>query len=265
MIFNSRKNGNKMVKWLAGILTSMLLVFPATAQEEIQIRDIEKGTGEEANVGETVVVHYTGWLMDGTKFDSSLDRGTPFSFTLGERRVIPGWEKGVEGMQVGGKRELIIPPEMGYGAQGAGGVIPPNATLKFEIELLEVKAKKFSDLNNEDLKGKLAAGTTVIDIRRPDEWQQTGVIPGSHLLTFFDANGNVNPAFGAELQKLVAGPSEEVVFICRTGRRSQVLSEYLSGQAGFTQVANVKDGILSWIDQGGEITQASMPENCWLC
>ncbi|WP_305987053.1 FKBP-type peptidyl-prolyl cis-trans isomerase [Roseibium sp. MMSF_3544] len=254
-----------MIKWLSTVLMTAILVFPAMAQDELQIRDIEKGTGEEANVGETVVVHYTGWLMDGTKFDSSVDRGTPFSFTLGERRVIPGWEKGVEGMQVGGKRELIIPPEMAYGSRGAGGVIPPDATLKFEIELLDVKGKKFSDIGNEELKAKLAAGATVIDIRRPDEWKQTGVIPGSHLVTFFDASGNVNPEFGAELQKLVASPADEVVFICRTGRRSQVLSEYLSGQAGFTNVVNVKDGIMSWIGDGEAVAAATLPENCWLC
>ncbi|POF29037.1 rhodanese-like domain-containing protein [Roseibium marinum] len=254
-----------MIRYLAILAFTLVFSVSASAQEELQIRDIEKGTGEEANVGETVVVHYTGWLMDGTKFDSSVDRGTPFSFTLGERRVIPGWEKGVEGMQVGGKRELIIPPGMAYGSQGAGGVIPPDATLKFEIELLDVKGKKFSDIGNDELKAKLVAGTKVIDIRRPEEWKQTGVIPGSHLLTFFDADGNVNPQFGAELQKLISGPADEVVFICRTGRRSQVLSEYLSGQAGFTKVANVEKGITSWIQDGGEVTEAETPENCWLC
>ena len=92
--------------------------------------------------GNTVTVHYTGWLyMDGkrgAKFDSSLDRKDPFMFKLGARMVIPGWDEGVEGMKVGGKRELIIPPDLGYGARGAGGVIPPNATLDFEVELLKV-------------------------------------------------------------------------------------------------------------------------------
>ncbi|MET1415202.1 FKBP-type peptidyl-prolyl cis-trans isomerase [Roseibium sp. HPY-6] len=254
-----------MIKWLTTVLMAFFLCLPAAAQEELQIKDIEKGTGEEANVGETVVVHYTGWLMDGTKFDSSLDRGTPFSFTLGERRVIPGWEKGVEGMQVGGKRELIIPPEMAYGAQGAGGVIPPNATLKFEIELLDVKGKKYSDIGNKELEEKLAAGATVIDIRRPDEWRETGVLPGSHLVTFFDESGNVNPEFGAKLQQLISGPADEIVLICRTGRRSQVLSEYLAGQAGFTNVVNVQDGIVSWISDGGNVAEATMPEKCWLC
>ena len=254
-----------MIKWLTTLFVTVFLSASASAQTELQIRDIEKGTGEEANVGETVVVHYTGWLMDGTKFDSSLDRGTPFSFTLGERRVIPGWEQGVEGMQVGGKRELIIPPNLAYGAQGAGGVIPPNATLKFEIELLDVKGKKYSDIGNGELKDMLAAGATVIDIRRPDEWKETGVIPGTHLVTFFDANGNVNPEFGTELQKLVSGPDQEVVFICRTGRRSQVLSEYLSGQAGFTNVINVEKGIMDWIGKGETVAAATLPENCWLC
>ncbi|WP_208977727.1 FKBP-type peptidyl-prolyl cis-trans isomerase [Labrenzia sp. 011] len=163
-----------MLRHLLTLAFSLVLAVSASAQEDLQIRDIEKGTGEEANVGETVVVHYTGWLMDGTKFDSSVDRGTPFSFTLGERRVIPGWEKGVEGMQVGGKRELIIPPGMAYGSQGAPGVIPPDATLKFEIELLDVKGKKFSGIG----KSTLMEDREVAVLRHPDEWRATGVVFG---------------------------------------------------------------------------------------
>ncbi|TYC63266.1 peptidylprolyl isomerase [Rhodobacterales bacterium] len=254
-----------MRSWLTGILAAAFLVLPAHAQEGLQINDIEKGTGEEANVGETVVVHYTGWLMDGTKFDSSVDRGKPFSFTLGERRVIPGWEKGVEGMQVGGKRELIIPPELAYGSKGAGDVIPPDSTLKFEIELLDVQGKKFSELGNDELKAKLAAGVTVIDIRRPDEWKDTGVITGTHLVTAADDKGNFNPDFGGELQKIVAGPDQEVVFIDQTGDRSQALARYLTTEAGFTNVANVEKGIAGWISDGGEVSEPSIPENCWLC
>jgi FKBP-type peptidyl-prolyl cis-trans isomerase FkpA len=105
----------------------------------LKYTDDQVGSGAEAQAGKTVSVHYTGWLTDGTKFDSSKDRGQPFSFPLGAGRVIKGWDEGVAGMKVGGKRTLVIPPDLGYGARGAPGAIPPNATLKFEVELLEVK------------------------------------------------------------------------------------------------------------------------------
>ena len=108
----------------------------------LKYTDTTVGTGTEASPGHKVSVHYTGWLYNndqkGAKFDSSLDRGQPFGFALGAGQVIRGWDEGVAGMKVGGKRTLIIPPDLGYGARGAGGVIPPNATLTFEVELLKV-------------------------------------------------------------------------------------------------------------------------------
>lgn len=107
----------------------------------LRITDVVVGTGAEASPGDTVVVHYRGTLEDGSQFDASYDRGTPFSFPLGAGRVIKGWDEGVQGMQVGGKRKLVIPPDLGYGSRGAGGVIPPNATLIFDVELLEVKGR----------------------------------------------------------------------------------------------------------------------------
>ena len=106
---------------------------------ELIIEDITVGEGAEAQSGQMVSVHYTGWLENGSKFDSSKDRNEPFDFPLGRGYVISGWDKGVAGMKVGGRRKLTIPPDMGYGARGAGGVIPPNATLIFEVELLGVR------------------------------------------------------------------------------------------------------------------------------
>ena len=113
-----------------------------TMASGVQYHDEVVGTGPQPDAGQTVTVHYTGWLYErgakGAKFDSSRDRGKPFSFELGAGRVIAGWDQGVATMHVGGKRTLIIPPNLGYGARGAGGVIPPNATLMFDVELLSI-------------------------------------------------------------------------------------------------------------------------------
>jgi FKBP-type peptidyl-prolyl cis-trans isomerase FkpA len=141
------------------IFSSALGIAPSAAQgspeassklsakiRELQKTDIKQGTGAEAVPGKAVVVHYTGWLYDpdkpdgkGPKFDSSRDRGVPFGFILGAGKVIKGWDQGVAGMKIGGERQLIIPPDLAYGARGAGGVIPPNATLLFDVELIDVK------------------------------------------------------------------------------------------------------------------------------
>ena len=110
----------------------------SSAPSGLIVEDINIGDGAAAAAGQKVTVHYTGWLTNGTKFDSSKDRNDPFVFPLGGGRVIKGWDEGVQGMKVGGKRKLTIPPALGYGARGAGSVIPPNATLVFEVELLGV-------------------------------------------------------------------------------------------------------------------------------
>jgi len=131
-------------RWLVALATTVVMAASAGAAGLVKA-DTVVGKGNEAVPGKTVEVHYTGWLHDpaakdmrGKQFDSSRGRG-PFSFPLGGGRVIKGWDEGVAGMKVGGKRTLVIPPELGYGARGAGGVIPPNATLVFEVELLDVK------------------------------------------------------------------------------------------------------------------------------
>jgi peptidylprolyl isomerase len=139
---------------LAAALTGILAVGTSTASmaqaaktmttaSGLQITDGKVGTGATPKPGQTCVMHYTGWLYEngakGKKFDSSVDRGEPFEFPIGQKRVIAGWDEGVATMKVGGKRTLVIPPALGYGSRGAGGVIPPNATLIFEVELLDVK------------------------------------------------------------------------------------------------------------------------------
>ncbi|RNJ48348.1 FKBP-type peptidyl-prolyl cis-trans isomerase [Methylocystis hirsuta] len=131
-------------------VASLALTVEARAEEPmtksltgLQYKDTKVGTGATPKIGQTAVVHYTGWLYNngekGKKFDSSRDRGEPFAFPLGQGQVIKGWDEGVETMKVGGKRTLVIPPELGYGARGAGGVIPPNAWLIFDVDLVGVK------------------------------------------------------------------------------------------------------------------------------
>ena len=147
----------KKTAWLlAAIAAIAFSALPAAADEKkggeskmqkspsgLQWEDVKVGTGATPKTGQICVMHYTGWLWEegakGKKFDSSVDRGQPFEFPLGQGRVIKGWDEGVATMKVGGKRNLLIPPQLGYGARGAGGVIPPNATLLFEVELLGVK------------------------------------------------------------------------------------------------------------------------------
>jgi peptidylprolyl isomerase len=138
-----------IVAALAATTTGVIMSEPADAQtvtttpSGLQIIDLQIGTGSSPKPGQICVMHYTGWLYEngkkGAKFDSSLDRGKPFEFPIGQHQVIAGWDEGVATMKAGGKRTLIIPPELGYGARGAGGVIPPNATLIFDVELLGVK------------------------------------------------------------------------------------------------------------------------------
>ena len=131
--------GAAVVVLVAAITTIAYFAIHKGTSPKLGIEDLVVGTGEEAQAGQLVTVDYTGWLADGTKFDSSLDRGQPFQFTLGQGQVIKGWDQGVVGMKVGGKRRLTIPPELAYGENGAGTSIPPNATLTFEVELLAVQ------------------------------------------------------------------------------------------------------------------------------
>ena len=139
----SRREALLVVAALAATLAPAKAQPVMTTPSGLKIIDVKPGTGASPKTGQTCVMHYTGWLYEnaakGKKFDSSVDRGEPFEFKIGMHQVIAGWDEGVATMKVGGKRTLIIPPELGYGARGAGGVIPPNATLIFDVELLDIK------------------------------------------------------------------------------------------------------------------------------
>ena len=238
--------------WLPILALGLAMILPSAApraaksQPEVAITDITIGTGPVAKRYAKVGVHYTGWLEDGTKFDSSLERGQPFEFTLSAGQVIPGWDEGVLGMAIGGVRELVIPPELGYGKQGAGGVIPPNATLKFRVELLAVTPAPFTNIDNAELKALLARGVPIVDIRRPDEWKETGIVEGSKTVMAFDANGRFDPRFQDGFTP-VASQDAEVILICRTGNRTAALANFLAQQAGYKKIYNVTDGIVKWI------------------
>lgn len=233
----------------------MLTLAPwagSNAAEELKINDLVIGDGEEAVDMSKVSVNYTGWLIkDDKQFDSSVGRA-PFNFTVGVGMVIPGWDQGVKGMRVGGKRELIIPPHLAYGPKGAGDVIPPLSTLRFEIELLAIIQPKFSNIDNEGLKSLLAKGIKLIDVRHPEEWKETGVIKGSILMESFEKSGKLRRAFIEELAGTVK-KDEPFIMICRTGNRTNLLSEGLSEQFGYTNIHNVTRGIVDWIGQGNPV------------
>jgi len=220
----------------------------------LQVTDVTEGTGDVAMKNDKVSVHYTGWLEDGTKFDSSLDRDQPFEFTLGMQQVIPGWDQGVEGMKVGGKRKLIIPSHLGYGDRGAGGVIPPNATLIFDVELLAVLPPAFANINNDELKELLTQNVKIIDLRREDEWAETGTIEGSKRLTAFDESGNFVRTFPRDMMAY-ASNDEPVILICRVGNRSAAIANLLVEQGGYQKVYNVTNGIMDWIDAGNTVVR----------
>ena len=236
------------------LLCLSLILFTTTGYAthgsgpDVGIDEVNIGKGIDARPFSVVDVHYTGKLEDGTVFDSSLERGQPFRFTLGTGQVIPGWDIGIQGMKPGGKRKLKIPPALAYGQKGTGGVIPPNATLIFDVELVALTPPPFVSISNSELVTRLESGIKLIDIRRPEEWQQTGVVDGSIKSTAFDREGQFLKSFMEMLKKTVQ-PDEEFAVICRTGNRTANLSNWLVTRGGYRNVLNVQDGITSWIKE----------------
>ena len=245
-----------MKHWLLRLLLLACLILGKNAvAAELQIEIITEGDGMVAEAGTCVSVHYEGRLEDGEVFDASRPRGQPFAFTIGAGQVISGWEQGVTGMKIGEARRLTIPPELGYGAAGAGGVIPPNATLIFEIELLDVtEAVTLGEATPDALLQAQADGVVIIDIRREDEWRETGIIEGAETVTAFQANGRVDPDFLDSFRSLAPSPDTPIMLYCRSGNRTTGLGNALIEQLGFTDVTHLSDGINGWMAAGKPTT-----------
>lgn len=222
-----------------------------SSENELKITINQNGSGDSAETGMSVSVHYTGKLEDGTVFDSSIPRGQPFTFTLGAGQVIKGWDLGVEGMKLGEKRSLVIPPHLGYGIRGAGATIPPNATLIFDIELLEVTMPiTLRDLSPNDFIDAQKNGGIVIDIRREEEWKETGILQGSNTITAFTKDGNIHPDFPKKFFDLINDIDVPILLYCRTGNRTGILGQALIDQVGQTNVSHLSEGIVGWKKQG---------------
>ena len=243
-----------MKYWLRLLpLVAALMIGKTVMADELQIETLTAGDGITAEAGKRVSVHYEGRLADGSVFDASRPRGQPFAFTIGAGQVIRGWEEGVDGMQVGESRRLTIPPELGYGAEGAGDVIPPNATLVFEIELLSVGDPiVLGEVDSQGLQQAQRDGAVLVDIRLPNEWADTGVIQGAHTITAFLPNGRVHPEFLDSFQAVVPSPDIPVMLYCASGGRTSSLGNALIEQLGYTNVSHLSGGIVEWIGMGNE-------------
>ena len=230
------------------ILFIIMFLSQNVIADGIQITNIVEGEGTEIINHSKIQVHYTGKLQDGTKFDSSYDRGQPFSFQIGLREVIKGWEIGLMGMKVGGKRTLIIPPELAYGDRGAGDLIPPNATLTFDIEIVAVKHPGYGLIKADDIKRLKEDGYKFIDIRTEKERENTGIISGSLEITAFDIYGNFVPEFMKTFRDLVE-LDDNIVFISNEGEIASMLANGFVEQLNATNMYALKGGIQQLIKE----------------
>ena len=230
------------------ILFIIMCFTQSVMADGVQIYNNIEGVGTEIVKHSKIQVHYTGKLQDGTKFDSSFDRGEPFSFQIGLRQVIEGWETGLMGMRVGGKRTLIIPPELAYGERGAGDLIPPNATLTFDIEIVAVQDPGYGLVKATEIRALQEEGYKFIDIRTEKERDHTGVVPGSLEITAFDIYGNFVPEFMKTFRDLVK-LDDNTVFISNEGEIASILANGFVEQLNASNMYALKGGIQQLIKE----------------
>ncbi len=230
------------------ILFIIMCFTQSVIADGVIINNNIEGEGTEILKHSKIQVHYTGKLQDGTKFDSSFDRGEPFSFQIGLRQVIEGWEIGLMGMKVGGKRTLIIPSELAYGEKGAGDLIPPNATLTFDVEIVAVQDPGYGLVKAKQIKPLQEDGYKFIDIRTKKERDHTGIIPGSLEITAFDIYGNFVPEFMKTFREFV-DLKDNTVFISNEGETASILANGFVEQLNATNMYALEGGIQQLIKE----------------
>ena len=236
------------------IIFILICISQITWAADLEIKNNIEGEGAEIVKHSKIKVHYIGKLEDGTKFDSSHDRGEPFSFQIGLRQVIKGWEEGLMGMKTGGKRTLIIPPELGYGERGAGELIPPNSTLVFDVEIIDVQPPAYNLITSDEIHNLLKDNYKFIDIRTKKEREFTGVIPGSLEITAFDIYGKFVPEFMKTFQDLV-DLNDNIVFISNEGEIASILANGFAEQLGAKNMNALKGGIQQLIYENYDLSK----------
>ena len=232
----------------------LIFISKITLSADLEIKNNLEGEGAEIVNHSKIKVHYLGMLEDGTKFDSSYDRGEPFSFQIGLSQVIKGWETGIIGMKVGGKRTLIIPPELGYGERGAGELIPPNSTLVFDIEIIDIQPPAYNLITTDEIQNLLKDNYKFIDIRTKEERDFTGVIPGSLEITAFDVYGKFVPEFMKTFQDLV-DLNDNIVFVSNEGDIASILANGFAEQLGAKNMNALKGGIQQLIYENYDLSK----------
>ncbi len=226
------------------ILIIIIIIFNKNIHSsEIQILDEVKGTGIEIVNHSKVSVHYIGKLEDQSEFDNSYKRNEYFKFQVGTRQVIQGWEIGLLGMQVGGKRTIFIPYELAYGDNGVGNIIPPKSNLIFDIEVFEIILPQYKELDSLQLKLAMTDDQfKIFDIRIIEEVKKSGIIPGSILSTAFDKQGNFIQKFLNDYQEII-NPGDKVLFVSQNGQISSILANGFVEQLKQNNIYHLKNGI----------------------